>query len=115
MRFTQILFGARSQIPEKKIKFKPQHTLVLKDRIDGREGSAADNNCLYEMMQLITCLADNNYNNLLCANETKILRKCTEIATQQIRARKSGEDLSPVRGRISIRETNKLLKQYPNV
>lgn len=97
------------------MKFKPLCSIQLKDRIEGRETIAAENTCMVELMQLITCLAENGYNNAHCTDEINLLRKCNRRAIAIKQARKAGIDEPTVGGKLSIREVNKLLKKYPNV
>ncbi|KZC07618.1 PREDICTED: uncharacterized protein LOC107185896 [Dufourea novaeangliae] len=102
----------------KKVPFREYLPLSLKDSVQGAARKSSEQNCLYEMTLLFTCLNDSNFENQLCGNQIKSLQECMKNYTEHMEEQKVARKLEvpkPNAKTFTNTQVTYLLHKYPNV
>ncbi|KAI8521657.1 PREDICTED: coiled-coil-helix-coiled-coil-helix domain-containing protein 1-like [Branchiostoma belcheri] len=104
--------GVRYKVPAVK---KLTKELILKDKVKFQKNRLGAATCLTEMSLMMACWKENDFKDSACAKEIAAFHKCTQEATKE-RRRVKEADLKGVvqEGRLSSRNTNKLLQRFPH-
>lgn len=95
--------------------YRLEHAPALKNRIaDTRDRLPADIHCGNEMNRMLDCFKANDFNESECAQEVIMFRACVDKARVTNEERKKATtDKKGVRGSLSSKQANALLKMYP--
>lgn len=115
MRLTQY-FCKRGWLPENKVEFQELLPLRLKNSVSGKSEKEESSGCVQEIINLINCLKNTNYDQALCSKEINILSQCHTIHKETMRKEKEQSKkgfLNPGAKRLNHRQIGVLLKRFP--
>lgn len=114
MRLFRMLCG-KAQNPYKVPLAKPRLNFALRDKIRGKGAKKDMHQTLQHMQNLITKLAQNDYDQRFCTNEVKLMNDAMEKANQEFRIQKEENNSDRIKTgqNINAHQINKYLKKFP--
>lgn len=118
MRLTQFCKRARGYLPENKVKYKEMLPMKLKNSVSNKGERDDVNPCVQEIMNLLSCLKKNDYNQTSCTNELDTLSQCHSVHRE---TKKKEQDLSkrgflnPGAKQLNPHQIRILLKRFPQL
>ncbi|CAL8077666.1 unnamed protein product [Orchesella dallaii] len=123
MHITEVLkkVWGRSPLPPKEIKripFKEQLPLQLKNSVSGKSEKGVDVSCLQEMAVMFACMKNNDFKEVKCAKEIDIYNNCNKEHTARKKQTKqkevAGQIVTGTNARnLTTKQMNHLLAKYP--
>ncbi|XP_031619855.1 uncharacterized protein LOC116338608 [Contarinia nasturtii] len=119
MRIFQMLcaISRRPQNPYKVPLAKPRLPFRLKDKIRGKGAKLEMNQTVQQMQNLITKLAQNDYDQRFCADEIKLMNESARNSFQEYVKQKKenrAEHVKPGKD-VNAIQVNKYLKKFPTL
>ncbi|XP_061647052.1 coiled-coil-helix-coiled-coil-helix domain-containing protein 1 [Phyllopteryx taeniolatus] len=92
---------------------KPNKALVLRDAVTSRKPKKGEATCITELSVMMACWKQNNFVDSLCSKEMGDFYSC--VGEAQASMKKTLGETSLQGGRLQPKQTNALLKRYPNL
>lgn len=117
MRIFQALFKNKNapQNPKCVPLSAPRLPFGLRDRVSTKKQNGRDVPCQQELQNLITKLAQNDFNQTFCQNEIKALNKAQIVSYEQYHVEKSERRIGEIKPGPTLNPMplNKYLKNFP--
>lgn len=116
MRLTCLL---RHKAPYKAHEVPPQRqtNLTLKNKVTAHSPTK-EQNCLYQLNLLISCLNANGYDNTACIQEQNNYNQCEQANLSKLRERnrlQKSKEISHTMDQFTGKQITNLLRKYPTV
>ncbi|XP_076318225.1 small ribosomal subunit protein mS37 [Tachypleus tridentatus] len=107
--------GRRPAVPP--FKFQEILPLALKNRVSGKSGADSEVCCLSEMMTMLSCFRNHDFDQSNCGKEMQAFQTCYVSHLKNLQIKRKKESLGLIPGlnytEMSSTQVNRLLKTYP--
>ncbi|XP_011498475.1 PREDICTED: uncharacterized protein LOC105362688 [Ceratosolen solmsi marchali] len=115
MRLTSYVLKARTPQSDK-VPLQEILQLKLKNKVSGKYDQKNEGSCVHEVLNLIGCLSDNQYENHKCSAEAEKLDLCYtryRASKADLKYAKQKGLLMPGQKKFTHMQIRTLLKKYP--